>query len=401
MLALVVLVCVQSMGRGYISSVSNSVSTFPPREGALRGTAFRKPSQSSVKDMPKAASSVMESAEVLMLLLVGHTILSTIQGLLTALLLKTVYLGLFLLCAPLLGTFVIHCIAAQDQPRDLEKGVAEAQGTLLYGPFNTLEISKPPAEERLVEVLRAPASTGEGRRTRKDSRLSRGKGGKSVSTRDVPMVSLEDWLMSEKLPDYYSDQLSPISDLLASGGMGIVPTDAQPSMVTPISSQHGTKRLYKMQGETISSLPPLTLLCTDLTMASQWLEISALPRRWFQLLKGMVPGPYTFIVRATKQAPRVLMEHKSRSHLWKKRELGLRIPDNSVVNHLTAELGEPLVSSSVDALHFPKLQQLDFYVSVEGQGHVEEEPLTTVIDLTKHQPVLVRQGLGDPSPFCG
>ena len=111
--------------------------------------------------------------------------------------------------------------------------------------------------------------------------------------------------------------------------MGVIPTDTQHAFVTSISSKHGTQRIYDLKGVS-DRRKPLSLLCVDLSMASQYCELQALPRSWFQAMKSCLPGPYTFILRASAAVPRVVLEHKSHAKVWKRREVGIRVPKNSI-----------------------------------------------------------------------
>ena len=113
-------------------------------------------------------------------------------------------------------------------------------------------------------------------------------------------------------------------------GVGVIPTDTQHAFVTSMSSKHGTRRIYELKGVALDRRKPLSLLCSDLSMASQYCDMTAVPRRWFQAMKSCLPGPYTFILRASAAVPRVLLEHKSHAKVWKRREVGIRVPKNSI-----------------------------------------------------------------------
>ena len=121
----------------------------------------------------------------------------------------------------------------------------------------------------------------------------------------------------------------------------------------------------------------------------------------FRAIKAATPGPYTFILPATKEVPRRLLHPK-------KRTVGVRIPDNRVVQALLAELGEPILSST---LILPDetapmtegwlvKEELDHQVdAVIDAGECGTEP-TTVVDYSDDTPEVTRLGAGDPSPFA-
>jgi tRNA threonylcarbamoyl adenosine modification protein (Sua5/YciO/YrdC/YwlC family) len=138
----------------------------------------------------------------------------------------------------------------------------------------------------------------------------------------------------------------------------------------------------------------LTLLCRDLSELANHARVD---NRQYRLLKLATPGPYTFILEATKEVPR-RVSHPSR------RTIGLRVPDHAVAQLLLAEFGEPLLATTLIApgerepMNDPHAIRERFQKSVQAvvdAGACPAEP-TTVIDLTGPEPVLVREGRGDP-----
>lgn len=221
-------------------------------------------------------------------------------------------------------------------------------------------------------------------------------------------LSFDDILLSEPMGEFHLNQLGPVVGSLQEGGMGLVPTDTQHAYVTSVSSKIGTRRIYDIKGVAADERKPLSLLCSDLSMASHYSDMSALPRRWFQLMRRCLPGPYTFILRASPEVPRVVLENKAHRKMWKRKEVGIRVPDCFLVHHLSAELGEPLLASS--ACHAPsevwqaQRHALDFVVAGTQMSGMwdsiaEADRISTVIDLTMEEPVLRRQGMADASFF--
>ena len=141
----------------------------------------------------------------------------------------------------------------------------------------------------------------------------------------------------------------------------------------------------------------MTMVCRDLSELARYARVDNVQ---FRLLKNNTPGSYTFILEATKEVPKRL-QHPKRS------TIGMRIPDHPVALALLEELGEPLLSSTLilpneefamnDAEQIRDLLQHQIDLVVDG-GAVGLDP-TTVIDLTKDTPVVVRFGKGDVSPF--
>jgi len=224
------------------------------------------------------------------------------------------------------------------------------------------------------------------------------------------MTTFEDLLFSESLGPFQERQLQPVVRSLFDGGMGLVPTDTQHAYVTAVTNKKGTRRIYDIKGVAPDERKPLSLLCSDFNMASRFADLGSLPRSWYAMLRKMLPGPYTIIVQATKEVPRVVLEHKSRRSQWRRREVGIRIPDCAIVTHLAEELGDPLLSSS--ACEGPhdvwgsNRDDLDFVVAGSDMASMwddlaDEDRISTIIDLTMEEPVLRREGMGDPSFLFG
>src|SRR5690606_34385666 len=141
----------------------------------------------------------------------------------------------------------------------------------------------------------------------------------------------------------------------------------------------------------------LTLLCRDLSEIAQYAKVD---NQQYRMLKAATPGPYTFILEATKEVPRRL-SHPSR------KTIGLRVPENRIAHALLEELAQPLLGTTLilpdddEPLTDPEevrdrlARQVDLVV--DG-GACSLQP-TTVIDLTEAEPVLRRQGRGDASLF--
>jgi tRNA threonylcarbamoyl adenosine modification protein (Sua5/YciO/YrdC/YwlC family) len=180
------------------------------------------------------------------------------------------------------------------------------------------------------------------------------------------------------------------AQIIHSGGIVAVPTDSSYALVCHLDDKAAVERLRRIRG--IDEKHHLTLLCRDLSEIAIYARID---NRQFRLLKAATPGPYTFILEATREVPRRL-SHPSR------KTIGLRVPENPIVHALLAELGQPLLGTTLilagdeetqnDAeLIRERLEKLIDLV-IDG-GACSLEP-TTVVDLTGAEPELLRQGRG-------
>ena len=140
-----------------------------------------------------------------------------------------------------------------------------------------------------------------------------------------------------------------------------------------------------------------TLVCHDLSEIATYAKVD---NRRYRLLKATTPGPFTFILQATHEVPRRLQHPRRKT-------IGIRIPDNAIVQALLTELGEPIMSCTLtlpgddwplsDPEEIEERLGREIDLIIDG-GFGQHEP-TTVLDLTEETPQLVRQGLGDASPF--
>ena len=185
--------------------------------------------------------------------------------------------------------------------------------------------------------------------------------------------------------------IKQISDRLGSGDIGAVPTDSCYALVTTLGHYEGMERIRKIRG--LDDRHLFTVLCADLANVSQYAKVGNVA---YRMLKQCLPGPYTFIFKATRQMPRRLMHEK-------RKEVGLRVPDHRVLQSILSELDEPLVSVSLipqyesqplmhaDDILEKLAGQLDFVVDAEPCSAEE----TTVINVANDVPEIIRQGKGD------
>lgn len=185
------------------------------------------------------------------------------------------------------------------------------------------------------------------------------------------------------------------AQIIHGGGIVALPTDSCYALVCHLDDKAAVEKLRRIRG--IDEKHHLTLLCRDLSEISAYARVD---NRQFRLLKAATPGPYTVILEATRELPRRL-SHPSR------KTIGLRVPENAIAHALLEELGQPLIGTTLmlagddellnDAESIRDRLEKQIDLIIDG-GACSMEP-TTVIDLTSDQPVLVRQGRGDPATF--
>lgn len=180
------------------------------------------------------------------------------------------------------------------------------------------------------------------------------------------------------------------AQLLHAGGVCAVPTDSSYALVCHLDDKDAAESLRRIRQ--VDDKHHLTLLCRDLSELATYARVD---NRQYRLLKLGTPGPYTFILEATKEVPRRL-SHPSR------RTIGLRVPEHKVAQALLTELGQPLLATTLIApgetepmndaddilVRYQKL-----IAGVVDAGACPMSP-TTVIDLSGDVPTLVRQGRG-------
>src|SRR5687768_1162162 len=173
------------------------------------------------------------------------------------------------------------------------------------------------------------------------------------------------------------------------------PTDSGYALGCRIGNREGRDRILRIRG--LDERHHFTLVCKDFSQLGQLAHVD---NSAFRAIRAATPGPYTFILPATPQVPRRLLHPR-------KRTVGVRIPDHTVVQALLELLGEPLLSSTLilpgetepRTMGWEIKEELDHTVDlVVDAGETPAEP-TTVVDLSEGAPVIVRHGAGDPARF--
>ncbi|MGW1541969.1 L-threonylcarbamoyladenylate synthase [Streptomyces sp. NPDC002309] len=189
--------------------------------------------------------------------------------------------------------------------------------------------------------------------------------------------------------------ITQIADSVRSGALIAYPTDSCYALGCRLGSKDGTDRIRSIRR--LDDRHHFTLVCQDFAQLGQFVRVD---KDVFRAIKASTPGSYTFILPATKEVPRMLQHPK-------KKTVGVRIPDHVVTQALLAELGEPLLSSTLllPDEDEPMTQgweikdRLDHVLDgVVDSGDCGTEP-TTVIDFSEGEAEIVRHGAGDTTRF--
>jgi tRNA threonylcarbamoyl adenosine modification protein (Sua5/YciO/YrdC/YwlC family) len=189
--------------------------------------------------------------------------------------------------------------------------------------------------------------------------------------------------------------ISAVADSIRSGGLIAYPTDSCYALGCRLGNREGIDRIRTIRA--LDDRHHFTLMCQNFAQMGQFVQID---NNVFRTIKAATPGSYTFILPATREVPRQLLHPK-------KKTVGVRIPSHTATQALLAELGEPLVSSTLllpdesepMTQGWEIKEQLDHVVdAVIDSGECGTEP-TTVIDFSDGVSEILRRGAGDPTPF--
>lgn len=188
--------------------------------------------------------------------------------------------------------------------------------------------------------------------------------------------------------------IDQIVDALRSGAVMLYPTDTVYAIGCDLNSKSAVQRVRQLKQ--MSNDKPLTFLCPSLSNISQYAVVSD---RAYRTMKSLIPGPYTFLLPATKLVPKLVMNPKRKT-------TGIRVPDHSLCLALLKTLSNPIISTSAhapadDGQELEFASQAELFDSMDKLVDVVvdtgQEPtyqVSTILDLTSEEPVLVRKGLG-------
>lgn len=182
---------------------------------------------------------------------------------------------------------------------------------------------------------------------------------------------------------------------LRDGGLIAYPTDSRYALGAQLGNQQARQRIIDIRQ--LDDRHHFTLICRDFAQLGQLVQLD---NAVFRAVKAATPGPYTFILPATPDVPKRLLHPK-------KKTVGVRIPEHRITQAILAELGEPMLSStlllpdqdSALELGWDVKERLDSQVDIVIDGDVTGSEPTTVIDFSGGQPEVTREGAGDTRPF--
>jgi tRNA threonylcarbamoyl adenosine modification protein (Sua5/YciO/YrdC/YwlC family) len=181
-------------------------------------------------------------------------------------------------------------------------------------------------------------------------------------------------------------------DALLAGEVIGYPTDTVYGLGCDISSKKAIDRLYQIKGMDRSH--PLAFICPDLSEIARYAVVD---NQIYRVLKHFLPGPYCFILEATREVPRILQT--------KRKTIGIRVPNHEVTCAVVRELGRPILSTTAQrAGSEPHVDAAEIDDDFKGLGLVIDSGAgglvpTTVVDLTVSPPAVIRQGLGPVEEF--
>jgi tRNA threonylcarbamoyl adenosine modification protein (Sua5/YciO/YrdC/YwlC family) len=187
--------------------------------------------------------------------------------------------------------------------------------------------------------------------------------------------------------------LNKAVEVLKNGGVIIYPTDTIYGLGCDIFNKEAVERIYMIKNDTGTKL--FSFLCADLKDISKYAKVSNFA---YRSMKKLIPGPYTFVLPAAKEVPKIL---------WTKRKtVGIRVPDNTIARTLAAELGNPIISTSAttrkgELLYDPLEIRTVFNNSVDlmlSMGALSGVP-SSIVDLSGSEAEIIREGSGDLSIF--
>ena len=184
-------------------------------------------------------------------------------------------------------------------------------------------------------------------------------------------------------------------EILQAGGVIAYPTDSSYALGCMLGNRAAQDRIRQIRQ--VSDKQLFTLICRNLSELANYAKVD---NTQFRLLKANTPGAYSFILNATREVPRRL-QHPKRS------AVGIRVPDHNVVQAILDELGEPMLSMTLQItdeeepmnVAWDIRERLEHQLDLVIDSDLSHIGFTTVIDLTDKTPQLIREGVADASPF--
>lgn len=186
-------------------------------------------------------------------------------------------------------------------------------------------------------------------------------------------------------------QVQKVIKVLKSGGLIIYPTDTVYGLGCDITNNKALEKIARIKGVKLEKAK-FSFICDSLSHLSDY--VKQIDSSTFKILKRALPGPYTFILPGSNTLPKIFK---------KKKTVGIRIPDNTIIRTLVEELGNPIVSTSIrdddDVLEYTTDPELIFekwqnLVDIVIDGGYGDNTASTIIDLTGDAPEIIREGKG-------
>ena len=182
-------------------------------------------------------------------------------------------------------------------------------------------------------------------------------------------------------------------DILRQGGIIIYPTDTVYGLGCDLSNKKGIEKIYELKKR--NRKQPLSFICSDLKHISQYAKVTDYA---YKTMKRLLPGPYTFILEASRLVPKIILPKRSTT--------GIRVPDNQICLNLIKELGQPIISTSVKTTDGEDLgdpyeieEQFGRMVDLIIDGGIIIPEPSSVISLVDDNIEIIRHGKGDVSAF--
>ena len=183
------------------------------------------------------------------------------------------------------------------------------------------------------------------------------------------------------------------AQVLNDGGIVVYPTDTSYGMGCDLFNKRGIEKIYEIKKRNKNQ--PFSFICADLGDISNYAVVTNYA---YKIMKRLLPGPYTFILGASRLVPKILLP--------KRKEVGIRIPDNEICLSLVREFGGPIISTTVkssedEIITDPDIieEKLGYCIDLIIDGDILLPELSTVVNLANDTPEIVREGKGDPDVF--
>jgi len=197
--------------------------------------------------------------------------------------------------------------------------------------------------------------------------------------------------IDENNPD--ERRIQQVVDCLKAGGVIIYPTDTVYTLGCDLTNRSAYEKVCKLKGVKPNKAN-FSFVCHDLSQISEY--TTSLPTPTYKLMHRLLPGPYTFILKANKAIQKIFG--------YKKKEVGIRVPNHAIPRAIVDKLGHPILSASIknedEILEYITDPEEIFYhyqgiVDIVINGGIGKNIPSTIIEYTGHTPFLIREGLGD------